>query len=126
MAGESGSSRTMDSGHSPHSMMEMRPRLSRACSASGNALMPCFHWMFTSLPKLNIIPLVCGKYSLVPFAACRKASSLDAPKDTPTVMFWFSALLALKAAESWWNGFQSEASLYQLKRVPTLLLLILK
>ena len=113
MAGESGSSSTICGGHRPHSTMEMRPLGSRCCSSGDRALMPCFHEMFTaaehnersnqkgldrdmqttglvllpSLPKLNIIPFVCGKYILVPVLALRKASSRVAPKETPTVMF---------------------------------------
>jgi hypothetical protein len=54
----------------------------------------------------------CGKYTLVPLLACRKASSVVAPREMPTVMFWVRARCGLKAAESWWKGFQSDESLY--------------
>ena len=124
----------------------------------------CCQRMLTSRPKKNNIPFVCGKYSKEPDATCLNASSLEAPKDTPTVpwlimrarskrhkhswkqapsqsrrhmnmsaqiwtnvclsiinmiligkwQFCFSAMLGLKAAESWWKGFQSELSRYQL------------
>lgn len=36
------------------------------------------------------------------------------------MQFWLRALWGLKAALSWWNGFQSLGLLYQLKRVPLL------
>ena len=41
--------------------------------------------MLTSRPKKNSIPFVWGKYSKEPDATCLNASSLEAPKDTPTV-----------------------------------------
>lgn len=124
----------------------------------------CCQRMLTSRPKKKNIPFVCGKYSKEPDATCLNASSLEAPKDTPTVpwlimraslkmhkhswkqapsqsrchmnmsaqvwtnvclsiidmiltgkwQFCFLAMLGLNAAESWWKGFQSELSRYQL------------
>jgi hypothetical protein len=43
--------------------------------------------MLTSLPNENNIPLVYGKYILVPFLACKNDNSLVDPNDTPTVIF---------------------------------------
>mmetsp|Transcript_54534 Transcript_54534/g.158425 ORF Transcript_54534/g.158425 Transcript_54534/m.158425 type:complete len:227 (+) Transcript_54534:2116-2796(+) len=99
----------------PQTIMEMRPSPPR--SSGGSAFRPCFHRMFTSRPKENRVPLACGKYNNVRPSTWRNANSRSRPKEIPIVMFCVSALLGLKAALSWWKGFQSMPSRYQLKRV---------
>ena len=85
--------------------------------SAGTCGTPCLHSTLTSCPNAYAAPLGCGTKTVVPVFACSNATSLVAPKLTATVQFCVFALSGFTAAASWWYGFHSSWSRYQLNLV---------